>query len=79
MSPPAHRGSLISNGRRNTVRFAFTHPLEWISNVSTGDLIYMDVMGQAIVVINSLKIATDLLEKRSTIYSDRPDIAMPTL
>ena len=54
-------------------------PLNGFPNVSTGDLIYMDVIGQPVIVINSLKIATDLLDKRSTIYSDRPQITMPKL
>ena len=34
------------------------------------------VLGQTIVVLNSHKVARDLLEKRGTIYSDRP--ALPS-
>lgn len=40
---------------------------------------HISAMGQDIVIINSLKVATDLLEKRSNIYSDRPDLAMVKL
>lgn len=32
----------------------------------------LTVLGQPIYIISSYKIATDLLEKRSLIYSDRP-------
>ena len=33
---------------------------------------YINVLGQGILVINSQRVAVDLLEKRSSIYSDRP-------
>ncbi|ELU38087.1 cytochrome P450 domain-containing protein [Rhizoctonia solani AG-1 IA] len=39
-----------------------------------GDIISMTVLGQTIVVINSLDTATELLGKRSSIYSDRPEL-----
>ena len=32
----------------------------------------MNVMGQRIVILGSLQAATDLFEKKGTIYSDRP-------
>lgn len=41
--------------------------------VVVGDVIYLDVLGNPIVVINSKQAAMDLLVKRSTIYSDRPE------
>lgn len=37
-----------------------------------GDIIYLNIVGQPIVVINSAKIAADLLDRRASIYSDRP-------
>ncbi|KAH9168123.1 cytochrome P450, partial [Lactarius sanguifluus] len=37
-----------------------------------GDLMYLTVFGQGILVVNSQCVAVDLLEKRSNIYSDRP-------
>lgn len=37
-----------------------------------GDIIHVNVFGQTFVIVSSLKIAEDLLEKRSSIYSDRP-------
>lgn len=37
-----------------------------------GEMMYVSVLGQGILVINSRRVAVDLLEKRSSIYSDRP-------
>jgi len=38
----------------------------------TGDLIYLNAAGQPMVAMNSHKVARDLLDRRSRIYSDRP-------
>ncbi|KAI0301728.1 cytochrome P450 [Multifurca ochricompacta] len=38
-----------------------------------GDVISFRVFGQVIVVLNTIKAAKDLLEKRGEIYSDRPE------
>jgi hypothetical protein len=35
-------------------------------------MMYLNVLGQPILVINSLKTAVDLLDRRANIYSDRP-------
>ncbi|KAF8181910.1 cytochrome P450 [Mycena galopus ATCC 62051] len=52
--------------------------LPWITYTDWGkqygDLVHAEVFGNHILVINSLKAATDLLEKRARIYSDRPTI-----
>jgi len=37
-----------------------------------GDLIYLNIAGQPMVIINSHKVAGDLLDRRPRIYSDRP-------
>ena len=44
-----------------------------------GDLLYLEIFGQKILVINSEKVAEDLLDKRSQNYSDRPQVPMVTL
>ncbi|KAF7375513.1 putative monooxygenase [Mycena sanguinolenta] len=44
-----------------------------------GSIVYVDALGQPMIVINSAKVANDLLDKRSSIYSDRPILMMPTL
>ncbi|KAG2062784.1 cytochrome P450, partial [Suillus decipiens] len=40
-----------------------------------GDLVFVRILNEEIVVINSQHIAEDLLDKRSRIYSDRPYLA----
>ncbi|KAF8690343.1 cytochrome P450, partial [Rhizoctonia solani] len=42
------------------------------------DIIYLELLGQKIIVLNSAEAASDLLDKRSAIYSDRPSIPMVT-
>ncbi|KAJ7123122.1 putative monooxygenase [Mycena epipterygia] len=37
-----------------------------------GNIVYADVLGQPLIVISSARIAKDLLDQRSAIYSDRP-------
>jgi hypothetical protein len=41
-----------------------------------GNIIHFSVFGQPYIVVNSLTIANDLLEKKSAIYSDRPSMCM---
>ena len=45
-----------------------------VGSMITGDVFYMKVLGSPIVVLNSEKAARDLLEKRSSIYNDRPPV-----
>ncbi|EIW84564.1 cytochrome P450 [Coniophora puteana RWD-64-598 SS2] len=40
-----------------------------------GDIVCLHIFGETVLVINSLSIAKDLLEKRSRIYSGRPQYA----
>jgi hypothetical protein len=35
-------------------------------------MVYVEVIGQPIIILNSVKVAKDLLDKRSLIYSNRP-------
>ncbi|KAF7375480.1 putative monooxygenase [Mycena sanguinolenta] len=44
-----------------------------------GSIVYVDAWGQPLFIINSAKVANDLLDKRSSIYSDRPTLTMATL
>ena len=37
---------------------------------------HVDAMGQPIMIVNSQKVAVDLLDRRSAYYSDRPYLAM---
>lgn len=41
---------------------------------NSGDIVQFQLFSQQFIVVNSKKIAVDLFEKRSKIYSDKPDI-----
>ncbi|SJK97106.1 uncharacterized protein ARMOST_00356 [Armillaria ostoyae] len=51
--------------------FKFT---EW--GKQYGPLVMLEVMGQKMCIINTIRAATDLLDARSAIYSDRPQMRM---
>ncbi|KAJ7448970.1 cytochrome P450 [Mycena latifolia] len=50
---------------------------EW-SKEYDSDIIHLNLAGQSVIVLSSLEATRALLEKRSSIYSDRPDIPMVT-
>ncbi|KAH7909267.1 cytochrome P450 [Hygrophoropsis aurantiaca] len=62
-------GSLLSLDSRG----AFYTYLDWAATY--GDLVYAKFLKEEIIIINSRKIAVELLEKRSNNYSDRPYLA----
>ncbi|KAI6098628.1 cytochrome P450 [Pisolithus croceorrhizus] len=41
-----------------------------------GDMTHLEIFGQHIVILNSAKVAVEMLEKKSSIYSDRPVLPM---
>ena len=43
--------------------------------VHSGPLVYIKIVGQGAVILNSHRVATTLLEGRKSIYSDRPRFA----
>ncbi|KAJ7759624.1 cytochrome P450 [Mycena metata] len=43
---------------------------EWAKTY--GDVMYLDILGKPTIVLNTARVAVDLLNKRSSIYSDRP-------
>lgn len=40
--------------------------------VLLGNIVYAKLLNRPMVIINSLDVARDLMEKRGAIYSDRP-------
>jgi len=40
----------------------------------TGDILHASAFGNHVVVINSLKMAEEIFERRAQLYSDRPVI-----
>lgn len=47
---------------------------DYLSSLRIGEIISVRALGQPVIVLNSWRVAKDLLEKRGTIYSDRPSI-----
>ena len=43
---------------------------------SIGPLVMISILGKKMCIINTAKAATDLLDQRSSIYSDRPSMPM---
>ncbi|KAJ1306503.1 hypothetical protein OPQ81_007505 [Rhizoctonia solani] len=43
---------------------------------SAGDMFYLSILGRPLIVVNSMQIASDLLDKRSANYSERPTFQM---
>jgi hypothetical protein len=41
-----------------------------------GDVMYLEVLGNPIIVLNTEQVAAELLNKRSAIYSDRPQFIL---
>ena len=44
--------------------------------LSPGDVVYIHILGQSVVFLNTAEAATDLLDKRGLIYSDKPSFVM---
>ncbi|KAJ7656514.1 putative monooxygenase [Mycena polygramma] len=44
-----------------------------------GDIVYLEALGKPFVILNSAKAAKALMDGRSSIYSDRPDLVMAKL
>ncbi|KAJ6581964.1 cytochrome P450 [Mycena capillaripes] len=55
-------------------QWAKTYGASNIRIYSVGSIVYLDVLGQPVIVINSAKVAKDLLDQRFLIYSDRPNL-----
>ena len=74
MPSKAPRGSLTDDGVTSIVSlsFALLDHVDIYDYVAS-DILGFSVLGTRIVIANSIKVATELLETRSTIYSDRCD------
>ncbi|PBK75449.1 cytochrome P450 [Armillaria solidipes] len=69
--PPGPQPSFIPDMPTKDEWFKFT---EW--GKQYGPLMMLEIMGQKMCIINSAQVATDLLDTRSSIYSDRPPMVM---
>ncbi|KAG6333885.1 hypothetical protein ID866_5198 [Astraeus odoratus] len=41
-----------------------------------GDMAHMEILGQHLIILNNAKVAIEMLDKKSSIYSDRPVLPM---
>ncbi|KAG6333886.1 hypothetical protein ID866_5199 [Astraeus odoratus] len=41
-----------------------------------GDMAHLEILGQHLIIVNNVKTAVDMLDKKSSIYSDRPVLPM---
>ncbi|KAJ7069771.1 cytochrome P450 [Mycena amicta] len=75
--PGPHPLPLLGNIRQFPSSFPWLTYQEW--GRQYGPIMHVKAFSDHIVIINSAKIADDLLEKRSHVYSDRPVIPMLAL
>lgn len=64
------------------VRYAAFHfiSLGWpLIRHADSDIVFLRLLGTPVVVLNSADVATQLLEKRSRIYSDRSGVSYSIL
>jgi hypothetical protein len=63
------------------VKYGDVVDLPWkvFIDISVGDINYVNVAGQDLIYLNSFDVAIDLLEKRSSLYSDRSHSSMMKL
>ncbi|KAF7346386.1 O-methylsterigmatocystin oxidoreductase [Mycena sanguinolenta] len=71
--PPPY--PLIGNLRDLPTKLSWLTYIKWGRQYSS-DVVHASALGQHVVVVNSIKAAVELFEKRAYIYSDRPVITM---
>ena len=60
-----------SSGHKITVSSHTATPNAILPVAADSDIIHLDVLGDSIIVLNSLNVITELFDKRGAIYSDR--------
>lgn len=76
--PPLNPGRHTRNGANPTVRFItmrHVHP-PYLFSLHTGPVLSFRIFNRRVIVINTYKAVTELLDGRSNIYSDRPQAWM---
>ncbi|KAI0777579.1 cytochrome P450 [Trametes elegans] len=73
--PPGPKGlPIIGNMRDMPLTGMWLAARKWAKE--HGELVYLNVLGQGLLFVNSHEAAVDLLEKRGAIYSDKPKMVM---
>lgn len=76
--PPGPKGlPLIGNLRDIPTSFEWKTYHQWSRELDT-DIMHLNIAGQSIVVLDTAEAATELLERRSSLYSGRPYMPMIT-
>ncbi|KAF5343597.1 hypothetical protein D9757_013684 [Collybiopsis confluens] len=68
--PPGPRGLPFLGNALDLSQHQWLKFTEWRKDY--GEIVYVSALGQPIIVLNSQKVAADLLDRRAAIYSDRP-------
>lgn len=50
------------------------HKIRLLKRILTGDVVYAEVFGSPVLVLNSLEAVNDLIDKRASTYSSRPQL-----
>jgi len=74
LPPGPRRLPLIGNVHQMPTETPWKTFAEW--SKTYGDIMHVDIIGQPIIIINTAEIAKDLMDRRATIYSDRPHFVM---
>ncbi|RXW13378.1 hypothetical protein EST38_g12477 [Candolleomyces aberdarensis] len=74
--PPGPKGApLVGNLLQMPTEFEWIKFHEWCKEYNT-DVLYLNIAGTEMIILDSSKAATDLLETRSSLYSGRPRLPM---
>jgi hypothetical protein len=65
---------MLEIGPENMVCGSETISLYWYLIRSSGNVCYLHILGQGLVFLNTPEAAADLMDKRGTIYSDKPQL-----
>ncbi len=74
--PSDNHGLVFHEWSKTYGMILFPSPSLLALSNSSGDVIHLKILGRNIIVLNSVQAATDLLEKRSGLYSDRPNLTV---
>ncbi|KAF8917175.1 cytochrome P450 [Mucidula mucida] len=75
LPPGPKRLPIIGNLLDRPCHHAWLTYSKWAKQYCS-DIVSMEICGQTVIIVNSIEIARELLERRSTVYSDRPTFGM---
>ncbi|EAU86764.1 cytochrome P450 [Coprinopsis cinerea okayama7 len=75
LPPGPKKWPLVGNLFHIPTTFEWETYAHW-SEVYNSDILHLDVAGKSIIIVNSQKVATELFEKRSALYSSRARFVM---